>query len=55
MMDTTHRPTDTPIYRDCPDCGKKTDWDEMIWLDGRCTCQKCYEQRRKEDKEVQHD
>lgn len=33
-------------YKICPDCGKITAWDIMIWLDGKCTCPKCYEIRR---------
>lgn len=50
MMDSTHRTTDTPLYRLCPDCGNRTDWDTMIWLNGRCYCPKCYERRKAEEK-----
>ena len=50
MMDSTHRPTDTPLYRLCPDCKQRTDWDTMVWLNGRCYCPKCYELRRAEEK-----
>ena len=50
MMDSTHRPTDTPLYRLCPDCEKKTDWSTMIWLNGRCYCPACYERRKAEEK-----
>lgn len=50
MMDSTHRPTDTPQYRRCPGCGKRTDWDIMTWLNGRCYCPTCYERRKAEDK-----
>lgn len=46
MMDSTHRPSDAPEYRRCPDCGKTTNWDIMVWLDGRCYCPKCYEHRK---------
>lgn len=53
MMDSTHRPTDTPEYRRCPDCGNRTDWDTMIWLNGRCYCPKCYE-RRQEQEDFEH-
>ena len=47
-----------PQYKRCPDCGDPTEWDRMIWLDGRCTCPACYAERRrlidaeKEEKEV---
>ena len=41
----SQRPTDTPEYRCCPDCGNTVDWDTMIWLNGRCTCPSCYQRR----------
>lgn len=32
--------------RDCPICGNKTTYGEMIWLNGKCTCPACYIKRR---------
>ncbi|HAG12390.1 MAG TPA: hypothetical protein DCG49_00830 [Ruminococcus sp.] len=46
----SQRPTDTPEYRHCPDCGESVDWDTMIWLNGRCTCPKCYQRRKAEER-----
>ena len=40
------RPTDAPLRKRCPVCGGMTDWDTMIWLEGRCTCPACYEKIR---------
>lgn len=34
--------------RICPVCKKETDWLSMIWLSGECTCQACYEHKRRE-------
>lgn len=45
-MDSTHRPTDEPQYRECPECGELVDWDTVIWLNGKCTCPDCYERIR---------
>ena len=30
----------------CPDCKKECVWDDMVWLNGRCTCPNCYKHRR---------
>lgn len=46
----SQRPTDTPEYRRCPDCGNIVDWDTMIWLNGRCTCPSCYQHRKAEER-----
>lgn len=42
----TQRSDSAPTLRQCPDCGRLTDWDIMIWLNGRCTCPACYTKRR---------
>lgn len=31
----------------CPMCGRETLWDEMIWLNGECTCPTCYGYKRR--------
>lgn len=33
-------------YRICPDCQKSVNYDDMIWLNGKCTCPSCYIKRR---------
>lgn len=33
-------------YRLCPDCQQSVNYDDMIWLDGKCTCPSCYIKRR---------
>lgn len=33
-------------YRLCPICQNSVLWDDMVWLDGICTCPSCYIQRR---------
>lgn len=35
----------------CPMCGKDIRYGDMIWLDGGCTCEDCYKQKR-EYKEI---
>lgn len=30
----------------CPDCQNSVNYDDMIWLNGRCTCPQCYIKRR---------
>ena len=50
MMDSTHRPTDTPEYRECPVCGFRTDLDTMIWHHGRCICSDCFVRLEAEEK-----
>lgn len=32
--------------RICPDCQQSVKYDDMIWLNGRCTCPQCYIKRR---------
>ena len=34
-------------YKNCPICNALVPWDTMVWLDGLCTCTRCYEKRRK--------
>ena len=34
--------------KECPMCGKLYVWENMIWLDGLCTCPECYEKRKNE-------
>ena len=33
-------------YRLCPDCQHSVDYDDMVWLNGKCTCPSCYIKRR---------
>ena len=33
-------------YRLCPDCQQSVNYDDMIWLNGKCTCPQCYIKRR---------
>lgn len=33
-------------YRLCPDCQQSVNYDDMIWLEGKCTCPSCYIKRR---------
>ena len=33
-------------YRLCPDCQQSVNYDDMIWLNGKCTCPSCYIKRR---------
>lgn len=33
-------------FRLCPDCQNSVNYDDMIWLDGSCTCPACYLKRR---------
>ena len=33
----------------CPVCLDMTTYGEMIWLNGKCVCPKCYEAARKSD------
>lgn len=33
-------------FRLCPDCQHSVNYDDMIWLNGRCTCPQCYIKRR---------
>lgn len=33
-------------YRLCPDCQQSVRYDDMIWLNGKCTCPSCYTKRR---------
>lgn len=33
-------------YRLCPDCQQIVSYDDMVWLDGKCTCPSCYIKRR---------
>lgn len=35
--------------RICPMCRKETDFMNMVWLDGLCTCPSCYEARKKDE------
>lgn len=35
-------------YRLCPDCQNSVLWENMIWLNGRCTCPACYLHRKEE-------
>ena len=30
----------------CPMCKKEVLWDNMIWLEGQCTCPQCYQHKR---------
>ena len=30
----------------CPQCGRKTTYGELTWLNGKSTCPACYMQRR---------
>ena len=32
--------------RICPDCQQSVNYDDMIWLNGKCTCPSCYMKRR---------
>lgn len=32
--------------RICPDCQQSVNYDDMIWLNGKCTCPQCYIKRR---------
>lgn len=34
-------------YRLCPDCQNSVSYDDMIWLNGKCTCPSCYAKRRR--------
>ena len=34
--------------KDCPICGKKVVYGDMIWLNGQCTCPECYQKKRDE-------
>lgn len=31
---------------ECPICKRKVLWDNMVWLNGQCTCPECYMQKR---------
>lgn len=31
----------------CKYCGSKYNWDDFIWLNGKCLCPDCYEKERK--------
>ena len=33
-------------YRLCPDCQNSVLYEDMIWLNGKCTCPNCYIKRR---------
>lgn len=33
-------------YRLCPDCQQSVNYDDMVWLEGKCTCPSCYIKRR---------
>lgn len=33
-------------YRLCPDCQNSVLYEDMIWLNGKCTCPSCYIKRR---------
>lgn len=35
--------------RQCPRCKRNVLWDNMIWLNGECTCPECYMQKRAEE------
>lgn len=35
-------------YRLCPVCQNSVLYDEMIWLNGECTCPACYLKKREE-------
>lgn len=44
----------TEDYRLCPDCQNSVSYDDMVWLNGKCTCPACYIKRRATlDKEYQ--
>jgi len=36
------------ILSKCPMCGRDVLWGNMIWLNGQCTCPRCYEIKRAE-------
>lgn len=41
--------------RICPVCKKETDWLSMIWLNGECTCQACYDHKRRELERIENE
>lgn len=42
-VDLARKPED---YRLCPDCQRSVNYDDMVWLNGKCTCPSCYIKRR---------
>lgn len=45
----TNEMDDLEELKECPLCGNLFVWGDMIWSDGLCTCQKCYEKRKNEN------